>query len=85
MANHNSALKRVRQSSTRRVRNRYYGKTMRNAVRDFRALTDASEAQSKLPELNSIIDRLASKGRIHKNKAANLKSSLAQHVNTLAV
>ena len=50
---------------------------MRNAVRDFRALTDASEAQSKLPELNSIIDRLASKGRIHKNKAANLKSSLA--------
>lgn len=58
---------------------------MRNAVRDFRALTDASEAQSKLPELNSIIDRLASKGRIHKNKAANLKNSLAQHVNTLAV
>lgn len=58
---------------------------MRNAVRDFRALTDASEAQSKLPELNSIIDRLASNGRIHKNKAANLKSSLAQHVNTLAV
>ena len=85
MANHKSALKRVRQSSTRRVRNRYYGKTMRNAVRDFRALTDASEAQSKLPELNSIIDRLASNGRIHKNKAANLKSSLAQHVNTLAV
>lgn len=85
MANHKSALKRVRQSSTRRVRNRYYGKTMRNAVSDFRALTDASEAQSKLPELNSIIDRLASKGRIHKNKAANLKSSLAQHVNTLAV
>lgn len=85
MANHKSALKRVRQSSARRVRNRYYGKTMRNAVRDFRALTDASEAQSKLPELNSIIDRLASKGRIHKNKAANLKSSLAQHVNTLAV
>ncbi|WP_298630401.1 30S ribosomal protein S20 [uncultured Porphyromonas sp.] len=85
MANHKSALKRVRQSSARRERNRYYGKTMRNAVRNFRALTDASEAQNKLPELNSIIDRLASKGRIHKNKAANLKSSLAQHVNTLAV
>lgn len=85
MANHKSALKRVRQSSTRRVRNRYYGKTMRNAVRDFRALTDAAEAQSKLPELNSLLDRMASKGRIHKNKAANLKSSLAQHANALAV
>ncbi|MBR8759573.1 30S ribosomal protein S20 [Porphyromonas levii] len=85
MANHKSALKRVRQSSTRRVRNRYYGKTMRNAVRDFRVLTDAAEAQSKLPELNSLLDRMASKGRIHRNKAANLKSSLAQHVNALAV
>ena len=85
MANHKSALKRVRQSSTRRVRNRYYGKTMRNAVRDFRALTDAAEAQGKLPELNSLLDRMASKGRIHRNKAANLKSSLAQHVNALAV
>ncbi len=58
---------------------------MRNAVRDFRALTDAAEAQSKLPELNSLLDRMASKGRIHKNKAANLKSSLAQHANALAV
>lgn len=85
MANHKSALKRVRQSSTRRVRNRYYGKTMRNAVRDFRALTDAAEAQNKLSELNSLLDRMASKGRIHKNKAANLKSSLAQHANALAV
>lgn len=84
MANHKSALKRVRQNDAKRIRNRYYGKTMRNAVRAFRALTDATEAQSKLPELNSLLDRMASKGRIHKNKAANLKSSLAQHANGLA-
>ena len=85
MANHKSALKRVRQNSTRRIRNRYYGKTMRNAIRDFRALTDAEEAKSKLPEIASLLDRMASKGRIHKNKAANLKSSLAQHANALAI
>ncbi len=83
MANHKSALKRIRQTKTRRERNRYYGKTMRNAVRNFRALEDATEAQSKLPEVSSLIDRMATKGRIHKNKAANLKSSLAHHVNAL--
>ena len=80
MANHKSALKRIRQNAVRRERNRYYGKTMRHAVRDFRALTDASEAEAKLPELSKLLDKMATKGRIHKNKAANLKSSLAHHV-----
>ena len=83
MANHKSALKRVRQNKARRERNRYYGKTMRNAVRSFRALTDAADAEAKLPEITSLLDRMAGKGRIHKNKAANLKSSLALHVNSL--
>ena len=83
MANHKSALKRIRQSKTRRLRNRYYGKTMRNAVRDFRTLTDKEEAIKKLPEISSMLDRMASKGRIHKNKAANLKSKLTRYANTL--
>ena len=83
MANHKSALKRTRQNKSRRLANRYFGKTMRNAVRNFRALTDATEAESKLPELYSLLDRMAGKGRIHKNKAANLKSSLANHISTL--
>ena len=80
MANHKSALKRIRQNAARRERNRYYGKTMRHAVRDFRALTDAKAAAEKLPEISSLLDKMASKGRIHKNKAANLKSSLARFV-----
>ena len=80
MANHKSALKRIRQNAVRRERNRYYGKTMRHAVRDFRALTDAKEAQDKLPEISKLLDKMATKGRIHKNKAANLKSSLAHFV-----
>lgn len=83
MANHKSALKRTRQAGTRRLRNRYYGKTMRNAVRDFRALEDIKEAEETLPKVTSLIDRMAGKGRIHKNKAANLKHSLAEKVNSL--
>ncbi len=83
MANHKSALKRIRQEKTRRERNRYYGKTMRNAVRRFRAITDAQEAIDKLPEVTALLDKMANKGRIHKNKAANLKSSLSLHANAL--
>ena len=84
MSNHKSALKRIRQNAVRRERNRYYGKTMRHAVRDFRALTDAKEAQEKLPALSKLLDKMATKGRIHKNKAANLKSSLAHFAAGLA-
>ena len=83
MANHKSALKRIRQNKTRRLRNRYYGKTMRNAVRNFRNITDKAEAMAKLPEITSMLDRMASKGRIHKNKAANLKSKLTRLASTL--
>lgn len=84
MANHKATKKDVRQSAARRERNRYVGKTTRNAVRDFRAVTDAAAAGEKLPEMASMVDRLAKKGVIHKNKAANLKSKLAKKVNALA-
>ena len=71
MANHKDALKRVRQSEKRRLHNRYYAKNMRNEVRKFRALTDKSEAEAQLSKIYSIIDKVARRGIIHKNKAAN--------------
>jgi len=80
MANHKSALKRIRQAQARRLRNRYYAKTTRNAVRDLRATTDKAEAEKMFPGVMSMLDRLAQKGIIHKNKAANLKSKLAKSV-----
>ncbi len=83
MANHRSALKRMRQSQTRRIENRYYAKTMRNAVRKLRGINDKSEATEMLPGVTSMLDKLARKSVIHKNKAANLKSSLAKHVESL--
>ena len=82
MANHSATKKDVRQSAKRNERNRYYGKTTRNAIRDIRALETNKEASAKLPEVASMIDRLAKRGTIHKNKAANLKSKLAKRVNT---
>ncbi|NOX85787.1 MAG: 30S ribosomal protein S20 [Chlorobi bacterium] len=84
MANHPSALKRIRQNQVRRMHNRYYMKTMRNAVRKFRALTDKKEAEEKLPKLVSTIDKLAKRRMIHKNKAANLKSSISKHAASLS-
>ncbi len=84
MANHKSSIKRIRQTQTRRLSNRYYAKTCRNAIRDLRAMTDKAEAEAALPKVSSMLDRLAKKGIIHKNKAANLKSSLAKLVNSLA-
>ena len=84
MANHKSSLKRIRSNETRRVRNRYYAKTMRNAVRKFRALENKTEANEKLPKLISMIDKLAKKTVIHKNKAGNLKSKLTRMVNKMA-
>jgi small subunit ribosomal protein S20 len=83
MANHKSALKRIRANETRKVHNRYYGRTMRNAVRKFRLIEDKTEASEGLPKIVSLIDRLAKKNVIHKNKAANLKSKLTKKVNTL--
>lgn len=84
MANHKATKKDVRQSTKRRERNRYYGKTTRNAIRDLRAATEGTAAGEKLPEVASMIDRLAKRGVIHKNKAANLKSKLAKKINALA-
>lgn len=84
MANHKSSLKRIRSNETRRLRNRYYGKTMRNAVRKFRTLDNKAEASEQLPKLVSLIDKLAKKTIIHKNKAGNLKSKLTRFVNKMA-
>lgn len=83
MANHKSSLKRVRQTETRNERNRYQHKTTRNAVRDLRAATSKTDAEKLLPEVSSMLDKLAKRNVIHKNKASNLKSSLKRHVNTL--
>lgn len=83
MANHKSALKRIRQNESRRVHNRYYAKTTRNAVKNLRELDDKNEASEMLPKVTAMVDKLAKKNVIHKNKAGNLKSSLAKHVNSL--
>jgi small subunit ribosomal protein S20 len=83
MANHASALKRVRQTATRNERNRYQHKTTRNALRELRDTTDKKVAEAKLVEVSSMLDKLAKRNIIHKNKAANLKSSLAKQVNNL--
>ncbi|MGN6508106.1 MAG: 30S ribosomal protein S20 [Chitinophaga sp.] len=84
MANHKATKKDVRQSRKRNERNRYYGKTTRNAIRDLKKLTDKAAASENLPEVISMIDKLAKRNVIHKNKAANLKSKLAKKVNALA-
>ena len=83
MANHKSSLKRIRQTETRRLHNRYYAKTMRNAVRKLRAMTDKTEATAFLPKVQTMLDKLAKNNIIHKNKAANIKSSVTLHVNSL--
>ncbi len=74
----------MRQAAKRRDRNRYYGKTTRNAIRDLRAVEDKAAAGKDLPEVISMIDRLAKRGVIHKNKASNLKSKLTKRVNAIA-
>ena len=84
MADHKSAIKRIRQSETRRLLNKYQYKTARNAVRALRALTDKKEAAVLLPKVAGMLDKLTKRNIIHTNKAANLKSKLAKHVNALA-
>jgi len=84
MANHKATKKDMRQSAKRRERNRYYGKTTRNAIRDLRVVTDANAAGEQLSTVASMVDKLAKRGVIHKNKASNLKRKLAKKVNTLA-
>lgn len=84
MANHAATKKDVRQSRKRNERNRYYGKTTRNAIRDLKAIETKEGAAEKLPGIASMIDKLAKRGIIHKNKAANLKSKLTRGVASLA-
>lgn len=84
MANHKATKKDVRQVAKRREQNRYVGKTTRNAMRNLRATTDSAAANESLPDVISKIDKLAKKGVIHKNKAANLKSALTKAIAKLA-
>jgi small subunit ribosomal protein S20 len=83
MANHPSAIKRNRQSEVKRVHNKYYTKTTRNAIKELRGTSDKTAAAELYPKVVSMLDRMAKHSRIHKNKAANLKSKLAKLVNSL--
>ncbi|MCG1037266.1 30S ribosomal protein S20 [Polaribacter sargassicola] len=83
MANHKSALKRIRSNEAKRLRNKYQHKTTRNAVRDLRIVEDKAEAETKLVKVISMLDKLAKNNIIHKNKASNLKSKLTKHVAAL--
>jgi small subunit ribosomal protein S20 len=83
MANHKSALKRIRSNETKRLRNKFQHKTVRNAVRKLRALDVKEEALTMLPKVVAMLDKLAKKNIIHNNKASNLKSKLTKHVAAL--
>ena len=83
MANHKSSLKRIRQDKVKTLHNKYYAKTMRNAVRKLRNIADKEEAIKLYPSIQKMLDKLAKTKIIHKNKAANLKSGLCQHVASL--
>jgi len=83
MAHHLSAKKRIRQTESKRVRNKYYARTTRSAVKKLRNTTDKEAATEQYSEVVTMLDKLAKKNVIHKNKAANLKSKLAKHVNSL--
>ena len=83
MANHQSSIKRIRQTQTRNLRYRYYAKTARNAVRKLRAMTVKDDATALYRQVSSMLDKLAKRNVIHKNKANNLKSKLALHINKL--
>ena len=83
MANHASALKRIRQTATRRLLNKYKHKTTRNAIRELQALKDKKAASVLLPKVVGMLDKLSKTNVIHKNKAANIKSKLTKHVNSL--
>ena len=83
MAHHKSSKKRIRQEAKRRLRNRYYKKTTRTAIKKLRLMTDKPEAEILLPKVISMVDRLAKNNNFHKNKASNLKSGLMNHVHHL--
>ena len=83
MANHKSSKKRIRQTEVRKIRNKYYHKTARNAVKALRNTTEKEAALVLLPKVTAMLDKLAKVNIIHKNKADNLKSSVQLHVNAL--
>ncbi len=83
MANHKSAVKRIRQSESKREENKYFARTTRKAVQGLRKSSDKAEASEMLPKVSAMLDKLAKRNTIHKNKAANIKSSLTKHVNSL--
>jgi small subunit ribosomal protein S20 len=83
MANHKSAEKRIRSNDSKRVRNLYQAKTTRNLLKELRSSKDKAEVSKLVPEVSAMLDRLAKKNVIHKNKAANLKSSIQMHLNSL--
>ncbi len=83
MANHRSAIKRIRSDKAKYLRNRYQAKSTRTAIKKLRGTTEKSEAQELLKKVSEMIDKLAKRNIIHKNKAANNKSRLAQYVNSL--
>ncbi len=83
MANHKSALKAARQAEARKEGNKYYARSMRNALKKIRKTSEKAEATEMLPKLNSMLDKLAKKNIIHKKKASNLKSSITKHVSSL--
>ncbi len=84
MANHKSAIKRIRQSEKRRLFNKYFHKTARNAVRKLKVLTSKKEADELFPKVVAMLDKLAKRNIIHKNKASNLKSKLAKYLSSLS-
>ena len=83
MANHKSAIKRIRSNDAKRTENRYYAKTTRTAVKPLRTATSKNDADALLPKVSSMLDKLAKKNVIHKNKAGNMKSKLAKKVASL--
>tara|TARA_X000001036_G_C20656528_1_gene797207 strand:+ start:56 stop:310 length:255 start_codon:yes stop_codon:yes gene_type:complete len=84
MANHKSALKRIKQTETKRLLNKYKYKTTRNLVRDLRETTEKKKAVKLLPKVTAMLDKISKTNIIHKNKASNLKSKLTKHVNALS-
>ena len=80
MANHKSSIKRIRSNNAKRIENRYYAKSTRTALKKLRGTTSQKEAAELLPKVSSMIDKLAKKSIIHKNKAANIKSKIAKKV-----
>ena len=84
MANHKSSEKRIRQIKSRTLRNRYAAKTMRNALKKIRLSEDKEEVKTLCPKVCSMLDKLAKRNIIHKNKANNLKSKVAKRVNAMS-